>query len=44
MEDKAHNELVNQPPKPDVATLYVPEFDKWLVLIQGKQSLASRRW
>ena len=44
MEDKAHNELVKQFPKPDVPALHVPELDKWLVLIQGKQSLASLRW
>lgn len=44
MEDKAHNELVKQFPKPDVLTLHAPELDKWLVLIQGKQSLASLRW
>ena len=44
MEDKAHNELVKQFPKPDVLTLLAPELDKWLVLIQGKQSLASLRW
>lgn len=39
-----HNELVKQFPKPDVPVLHVPELDKWLVLIQGKQSLASLRW
>ena len=44
MEDKAHNELVKQFPKPDVPALHVLELDKWLVLIQGKQSLASLRW
>ena len=44
MEDKAHNELVKQFPKPDVPALHVPELDKWLVLIQGKQSLANLRW
>ena len=44
MEDKAHTELVKQFPKPDVPALHVPELDKWLVLIQGKQSLASLRW
>ena len=44
MEDKAHTELVKQFPKPDVPTLHVPELDKWLVLIQGKQSLASLCW
>ena len=36
MEDKAHNELVKQ--FPNIAILHVPELDKWLVLIQGKQS------
>ena len=41
MGDKAHNELVKQFPKPDVPALHVPELDKWLVLIQGKQSLAG---
>ena len=44
MEDKAHNELVKQLPKPDDPALHVPELDKWLVLIQGKQSLANLRW
>jgi len=44
MEDKAHNELVKQFPKPDVPALHVPELHKRLVLIQGKQSLASLRW
>ena len=44
MEDKAHNELVKQFPKPDVPALHVSELDKWLVLIQGKQSLANLRW
>ena len=44
MEDKAHNELINQFPKPNVPTLHVPELDKWLVLIQGKHSLANLRW
>jgi len=44
MEDKAHSELVKQFPKPDVPTLHVPELDKWLVLIHGKQSLANLRW
>lgn len=44
MEDKAQNELVKKFSKPDVPALHVPELDKWLVLIQGKQSLASLRW
>ena len=44
MEAKAHTELVKQFPKPDVPALHVPELDKWLVLIQGKQSLASLHW
>ena len=44
MEDKAHNELVRQLLIPDVPALHVPEPDKQLVLIQGKQSLASLRW
>ena len=41
MGDKAHNELFKQFSKPDVPALHVPELDKWLVLIQGKQSLAG---
>ena len=44
MEDKAHNELVKQFPTPNVPALHVQELDKWLVLIPGKQSLASLRW
>ena len=44
MEDKAHNELVKKFLKPDVPALHVPELDKWLVLIQDKQSLASLHW
>lgn len=44
MKDKAHSELVKQFPKPDFPALHVPELDKWLVLIQGKQSLAGLHW
>lgn len=44
MENKAYNELVKQFPNPDVPALHIPELDKWLILIQGKQSLASLRW
>ena len=44
MEDKARNELVKQFSKLDVPALHVPELDKWFLLIQGKQSLASLCW
>ena len=38
MEDKAHNELVKQFPKPDVPALHVPELDKWLVFAGNRIS------
>ena len=44
VEEKAHNKLVKQVPKPDVSNLHIPELDKWLILIQGKQYLSSLRW
>ena len=44
MADKPHNEPVKQFLKSDALALRVPELDKWLVLIQSKQSLASLRW
>lgn len=44
MEDKAHTDLVKQFPKPNVPALHVPELDRWLVLLQGKQVLSNLRW
>jgi len=44
MDDKAHTDLVKTFPKPNVPALHVPELDRWLVLLQGKQALANLRW
>jgi hypothetical protein len=41
MDDKSHSELAKQFPKLDVPALHVPDLDKCLILIQGKQSLKS---